>query len=145
MVCTLLFALAATQEAASEYLALCVGSSLVVACCSSTTAAQLIWILIPNMPVGPNSTLEVTYNDESSLEDVKMIGDFVVRLESKNPLVSTATLDEVDSKHNGTGLICRTVTSQGSEEFTQTTILIVKDNWLGKQHATAMTYFQQSK
>ena len=69
--------------------------------------------------------MHVLYNNMSLIEDVKMIGDFVVRLESKNPLVSTATLDEVDTKHNGTVLTCMTL-AMGSEEFTQTTILNVK-------------------
>ena len=76
----------------------------------------------------------------SSLEDVKMIGDFVVRLESKNPLVSTATLDEVDTKHNGTVLTCMTLV-MGSEEFTQTTIVIVKGNWLRKEHAIQLQLY----
>ena len=42
----------------------------------------------------------------SRLDDVGLIGDFVIRLESKGPLLSTATLDDVDPKHNGSVLTC---------------------------------------
>ena len=74
----------------------------------------------------------MVYTNTSSLEDVKMIGDFVVRLESKNPLVSTVTFDEVDAKHDGTVLTCMTYTPQGYKESTQTTILVVKGKLLIK-------------
>ena len=68
----------------------------------------------------------MTYNHNSLLEDVKMIDGFVVRLESKSPLESTATWDEVAPKYNGTVLTCTTYTSHCSEEFNQTTILVVQ-------------------
>ena len=122
MVSLVALCMTAIQEPANESFALCLNLSLVVTCCSSTTAWALRWIITP---IQGGSTL-VIYTNISSLEDVKMIGDFVVRLESNSPLVSTVTLDEVDSKYNGTVLSCMTYTSQGYEEFTQTTILVVK-------------------
>ena len=121
-----LFALTAILEPVNESLALCVGSGLEITC-NSTKAAVLRWIITTNSgsPSDPLTDLEV-YSNSTNLEDVKMIGDFVVRLESSNSLVSTVTLDEVDSKHNGTVLTCTTLTPQNFVEFTRTTILIVK-------------------
>ena len=59
------------------------------------------------------------------LEDEAMIGDFLIRLESKDPLVSTATLNDTNLTHNGNVLTCSTmlVGSQG-DEIAQITILV---------------------
>ena len=130
--------MAAILEPANESLAFCVGSSSVITC-SSPMAFLLRWRLTTNSGSSSSTELKV-YINSTSLQDVAMIGDFVVRLESKNPLVSTTTLDEVDPKHNGTVLICMTFTPLGSEEFVQTTVLIVKGNWLDKQLVTAICY-----
>ena len=134
--CVLLFALAAILEPVNESFALCVGSSLETTC-SSSNASVLKWMVTTNSGSSNCTALKKFLSNSNSLQD-GMICDFVVRLESKNPLVSTVTLDEVDPKHNGTVLTCMTYTSQGSEEFTQTTILIVKGNWSIKQHATTI-------
>ena len=121
-----LFELAAILEPANESLALCVGSSLIITCSSTTTTAPVLTWTITLIPGDPISTILVFYTNTSSLEDVKMISNFVLRLESTNPIVSTTTLEEVDPKQNGTVLTCMTFTPLGSVEFTQSTILIVK-------------------
>ena len=66
------------------------------------------------------------YTIESSLEDVRMVGDFVIRLESTKPLVSTATLNDVEPKHNGSVLMCASSASTilQPEQFAQIIVLV---------------------
>ena len=96
--------MAVTLEPESEFLSLCVNSSLKITCTSSTTLFQLE--LITNEQFN-NSLLETkVYTNTSSMEDVKMNDSFTIRLESKSPLVSTVTLNAVNPEHNGTVLMC---------------------------------------
>ena len=46
------------------------------------------------------------YISSSSLDQKRMLGDFVLRLKSTSPLVSTATLNDTAPKHNGSLLTC---------------------------------------
>ena len=116
----ILSTLAVTLEPANEPLALCVDSSLVISC---TTTSDLVWRLIPNQG-NLNSFAPKVYTSSSSLGDVGMIDDFVLRLESKNPLVSTATLDRVYLKHNGSVLMCAISQFPDSDEFANVTIIV---------------------
>ena len=118
--------MAVTLDPANESLALCVDSSLEITC---TTVSYLVWLLIPN-PGNLCSFAPKVYYNSSSLEDVQMIGDFVLRLESKHPLVSTATLDQVELKHNGSVLMCVTYTILDSEELAQITITVKGRNYM---------------
>ena len=101
---TLSIALAVTLKPASKSFAFCVNSSLEITC--TTTTSTVRWDII--IPTQGNSSSERTkvYTSSSSLEDVEMFGDLVLRLESKYPFVSTATLDEIDPTNNGTVLTC---------------------------------------
>ena len=107
----ILFPLAVTLEPVTESLALCVKTSLEITC---TSTSLLIWELIPNHP-SFSGHLSKVYTNTSSLEDVDRVGDFVTRLESTNPLVSTATLDEVDIKYNGSVLMCASMAGSNLE------------------------------
>ena len=56
-----------------------------------------------------------------------MFGDFVLRLKSNSPLISTATLNDTDLKHNGTQLTCTKEDyfyDSLPEEFAAITILV---------------------
>ena len=66
-----------------------------------------------------------------------MIGDFVFRLESQDPLKSTATLDDIDPKHNVSVLRCANDHVQATE-IAEITILV--KGRLHTQHAIAMCY-----
>ena len=46
------------------------------------------------------------YLSSNSLTQERMLGDFVLRLKSNDPIVSTATLNDTDPKHNGSLLTC---------------------------------------
>ena len=116
----ILLPLAVTLDPANESLALCFDSSLVITC---TTTGDLVWRLIPYQG-SFNSLAPKVYRSTSSLQGVDMIDDFVVRLESKHPLVSTATLDEIAPKHNGSVLMCAINNFPDSDEFANITILV---------------------
>ena len=91
--------------------------------CTANTSG-LVWKVTSNQ--GSKTTDQYTGNVQIGL--VHTIGDFVFRLESKNPFVSTATLDEVRLKHNGTVLSCMDdPIDYLSKEIAQITI-IVKGN-----------------
>lgn len=112
-----------TLEPASEFFAVCVNNRLKITC--STTASVLAWTLIPNQESPGNSEHIKEYNSASSLEDVGMIGDFILGLESKDPLLSTATLDDIDPKHNGSVLRCANdLAYQKASETAEITILV---------------------
>ena len=121
--CTLLLVLAVTLEPAKEFLAVCVNSSLTITC--STTTSALEWDFIPQQ--GNYSLAEYEfYNFQSTLDLVDMVGVFKVKLIAKYPLVSTATLDDVDSTHNGTILVCANtpLENRKPDQFAQVTILV---------------------
>ena len=90
--------------ASSESLAVCVNSSLKITC--TTTTSFLVWTFIPNQE-SPSKLDFKVYTSTSIPADDDTIGEFSLRLESTHPLlVSTATLDDVDTKHNGSVLTC---------------------------------------
>ena len=66
------------------------------------------------------------YIDSSSLQQEKMLGDFVLRLKSTSPLVSTATLNDTASKRNGSLLTCANTDAEDPlpEQFTGIIILV---------------------
>ena len=117
-----------TLEPAKEALALCVNSSLIITC---TTPSFLVWRLIPTTEQSTPGNFFKVYDNGSSLEDVDKIGDFLTRLQSKDPVVSTVTLDEVYPKHNGSVLMCACdqALNLPTDEFARITIL-VKGNLL---------------
>ena len=115
--------LAVKLEPASEFIALCVNSSLVITC--TTTTSMLEWSFIPNQ--GNVSLAEYEfYNTDSPLHQVAMVGVFKTRLIAKNPLVSTATLDDVVPTHNGTVLMCANTALENRkpDQVAQITILV---------------------
>ena len=110
-------------EPASESFELCVNSSLKITCTTFTTV--ILWTFIPNEE-NPDSVEDYVYTATSSLQDVRSIGNFVLRLESIYPLESTATLDEVGPEHNGSVLICANTAlpNPKPEETKRITILV---------------------
>ena len=76
----------------------CVGDGIVVTC--SVTTIVVYWIA--------NGESE-GFTKVSPVNSVKMVGNFEIMLVSVAPtLVTTATLNDVNSNHNGTVLTCST-------------------------------------
>ena len=117
--------LAVTLEPASESYAVCINSNLKITCTiNSTNSIILAWMLIPGQENSSNIDPE-SYSNSLSMEMVKMIGDFVLRLASNNPLISTATLDPVKLKHNGTVLRCANhIVYEKANESTEIIIIL---------------------
>ena len=69
-------------------------------------------MLITDQRNSSNTTDTVVYTQSTLIQVVQMIGDFVLRLTSNDPLtnndplISTATLDPIKLEHNGTVLRC---------------------------------------
>ena len=93
--------MAVTLEPESEFLSLCVNSSLKITCTSSTTLLQ--WELITNEQFNNSLLGTKVYTNTSSMEDVKMNDSFTTRLESKSPLVSTVTLNALNPETQWNG------------------------------------------
>ena len=89
-----------------------------------TTTSFLAWRLTTEQ--SPPGNLLKVYDNGSSLEDVDKIGDFLTRLQSKDPLVSTVTLDKVYPKHNGSVLMCaiNPLPDPTTDEFVKITVLV---------------------
>ena len=65
-----------------------------------------------------------------------MLGDFGLQLESKEPLVSTATLNGTDLKHDETVLVCASVFSEPLPEDSVNITILVK----GKLHIILLQF-----
>ena len=122
--CALLytFAWAVTLQPANDSLPLCAGSSLNITC--TITTSLLVWRLVATTGESPPGSVKLYNNASLLLEDVGKVGDFQTRLQSKDPLVSTATLEEVHPKHNGSVLMCActSIANPPSDKFAQITI-----------------------
>ena len=95
----------------------------VVITCTLSSSQTLWWTLtdVKNASVFEQEQ----FISLSSLQQGKMLGDFVLRLKSTSPLVSTATLNDTDTKHNGTLLTCANTNAYPPpEEFAGITILV---------------------
>ena len=86
---------------------------------------MLEWTFIPKQ--GNVSLAEYEfYNTDSTLDQVAMVGVFKTRLIDKDPLVSTATLDDVLPTHNGTVLMCANTALENRkpDQIAKITILV---------------------
>ena len=119
----LLLTLALTLEPTGEFFAVCISSTLEITCTSN--ASSLAWNITSNQESSKNTDSFHQYTSMAKIGVVGMIGDFVVRLQSKNPLASTATLDDVRLKHNWTFLQCMDdLLYYLASEIAQITILV---------------------
>ena len=110
-------------EPAGGSVAVCVRDTIVITCTVSST--QILTWRLPDIK-HPGIVLNQQYNSSSSLQQERMLGDFVLRLNSTSPLVSTATLNDTDSKHNGSLLICANTNADDPlpEQFNDIIILV---------------------
>ena len=104
---------------ASGLFAVCVDEKIVITCTVSSTKV-LAWALTD--PANGSIPHHYAYTATTSLQYVRMLGDFDLRLHSNEPLVSTATLNNTDLKHNGTVLACANEVSY--EDAVSITILV---------------------
>ena len=93
-----------TLEPASGFLEVCINSSLKITC---TTTSDLVWLYMPDQENYTNADVR-EYTSTSTIPGEYMASDFVFRLESKNPLTSTATLADIKPSNDGNILKCGT-------------------------------------
>ena len=111
-------------EPAGGSVAVCVQDSLVITC--TVSSSPTLWWTLTDLK---NASVfeQESYISSSSLQQERILGDFVLRLKSMAPLVSTATLNDTDPKHNGTQLICTKVdyfSDSPPEELAAVAILV---------------------
>ena len=111
-------------EPAGGSIAVCVHDNIVITC--TVPSSSLLWWTLTDIK---NASIfeQEQYTSLSSPQLEKMLGNFVLLLKSISPLVSTATLNDTDPKHNGTQLTCTKYDYfYGSlpEEFAAITILV---------------------
>ena len=116
-------------EPAGGSVAVCVHDSIVITCTISSTQI-LSWTL--HGPKNNNVFDTEVYISSSSLDQERMLGDFVLRLKSTSPLVSTATLNDTAPKHNGSLLTCANTGADDPlpEQFTDMIIHVKGTNFI---------------
>ena len=115
-------------EPESGSFTVCVDENVMITYTVSSTTT-LMWALTD--PTNDSILDYYAYTDTTSLQYVRMLGDFELRLKSNKPLLSTATLNNTDLKHNGTVLFCANGFSQPLPEDAASITILVK----GKLHA----------
>ena len=111
-------------EPAGGSVAVCVHDNIVITCIVSST--QILSWTLRELKNGSVFDKE-DYTSSSSLQQERMLGDFVLRLTSNVPLVSTATLNDTDPKHNGTLITCANTNADDPlpEQFAEVIMLVL--------------------
>ena len=84
----------------------CVHDNIVITC--TVSPPQIIWWTLTDLNNASvfEQELYAPVNSGKLPADIRPLGDFMVRLESNSPLVSTATLNDTAPENNGTWLAC---------------------------------------